>query len=103
MNSTAANADAALVAALAANVGDANAGSAAALVALAANATKVARLQIHSVPLLSTCQFVCVWFGVFSCVGFVALSGSRSLGRRVPVVSALPWAQPAVLISDPDT
>ena len=76
VNSIAANADAVLVAALAANVGDTNVGSGAAAfaVALAANATKVASLQIHS-----TCQFVCVWFGVFSCFGFVALSGSRSL------------------------
>ena len=76
VNSIAANADAVLVAALAANVGDTNVGSGAAAfaVALAANATKVASLQIHS-----TCQFACVWFGVFSCFGFVALSGSRSL------------------------
>ena len=86
VNSIAANADAVIVAALAANVGDTNVGrgAAALAVALAANATKVASLQIHS-----TCQFVCVWFGVFSCFGFVALSGSRSLGRRVPVVEAL--------------
>ena len=77
VNSIAANADAVIVAALAANVGDTNVGrgAAALAVALAANATKVASLQIHS-----TCQFVCVWFGVFSCFGFVALSGfSRSL------------------------
>ena len=77
VNSIAANADAVIVAALAANVGDTNVGrgAAAVAVALAANATKVASLQIHP-----TCQFVCVWFGVFSCFGFVALSGcSRSL------------------------
>ena len=69
VNSIAANADAVIVAALAANVGDTNVGrgAAALAVALAANATKVASLQIHS-----TCQFVCVWFGVFSCFGFVA-------------------------------
>ena len=48
VNSIAANADAVLVAALAANVGDTNAGSGAAAlaVALAANATKVARLRV---------------------------------------------------------
>ena len=87
VNSIAANADAVLVAALAANVGDTNVGSGAAAlaVALAANATKVARLQIHSVHSHSTCQFVCVWFGVFSCFGFVALSGPEASGRRVPV------------------
>ena len=37
------------------------------------------------------------------CFGFVAPSGSRSLGRRVPVVAALPWAQPAARIAYCDT
>ena len=48
VNSIAANADAVLVAALAANVGDTNVGrgAAALAVALAANATKVARLRV---------------------------------------------------------